>query len=795
MIALARRYMKWLHTGWPAGVVEKLPESGEDGATAVPGVRIVGDLTGIPLLKFSAHTGARAVQAILAESDFRAARTRRAEGVCELAIVGAGVAGTSAAIEARKAGLDFTIFEASEPFSTIVNFPKHKPIYTYPTDMTPAGHLRLGADVKEALVDELQAQRNGAGVEPLAQRIVRIERKDGAILLHGADESVTRALRVIVAIGRSGNFRKLGVPGEDLPKVFNRLHDPKDFAGQDALVVGGGDSAIETALALALCGARVTLSYRRTELSRPKPENLEKLDKLRCDPTADVAVERPTSERVTTAASPALRGERAPGRITLALGTQPLEIRDKEVVLKGADGAAQTLPNDVVFTMLGREAPLEFFRRSGLPVRGEWRPVTWAGFAAFLAFCVFVYNWKSGGALTALFRDRGWFPFGVPDALRSLGGALGSAASDPTTFLGTLAISLAEPGFYYSLAYCTCVLAFGITRIRRRRTPYVKAQTLTLMAVQLVPLFLLPYLVLPWLGHNGVFDAGFGRLAADNLFPIADYTDHGREYWRAFGFILAWPLFIWNFFTPQPMWWWLAIGLVQTFVIIPYIVIRWGKRAYCGWICSCGALAETLGDTHRHKMPHGPIWNRVNMTGQVILATAFLLFAARIVSWSFPGTRAGDTIGRFYEGLLSGWSLFGAPLNYYKVVDLFLAGIVGVGFYFWFSGRVWCRFACPLAALMHIYARFTKFRIFADKKKCISCNVCTSVCHQGIDIMNFANKGVPMADPECVGCSACVQMCPTGTLTFGRFDGDGKVLLDPLPASLVQMAESQRKHT
>ena len=71
---------------------------------------------------------------------------------------------------------------------------------------------------------------------------------------------------------------------------------------------------------------------------------------------------------------------------------------------------------------------------------------------------------------------------------------------------------------------------------------------------------------------------------------------------------------------------------------------------------------------------------------------------------------------------------------------------------------------------MHIYARFSRFRILADKKKCISCNVCTSVCHQGIDIMNFANKGLPMEDPQCVRCSACVQMCPTGVLSFGQID-------------------------
>ena len=123
------------------------------------------------------------------------------------------------------------------------------------------------------------------------------------------------------------------------------------------------------------------------------------------------------------------------------------------------------------------------------------------------------------------------------------------------------------------------------------------------------------------------------------------------------------------------------------------------------------------------------------------------------------------------------------------LIDLWLAGAIGYGLYFHFSGRVWCRFACPLAALMHIYARFSQFRIFPEKKKCISCNICTTVCHQGIDIMSFANKGQPMEDPECVRCSACVQSCPTGVLQFGRYDRQGEIVFDKLSASPVLEAE------
>jgi polyferredoxin len=314
---------------------------------------------------------------------------------------------------------------------------------------------------------------------------------------------------------------------------------------------------------------------------------------------------------------------------------------------------------------------------------------------------------------------------------------------------------------------------FGTKRIRRRNTPYIKTQTLTLMAIQVLPLFLLPEIVLPFLGHNGLL----WQPLADALFPVVDYG-HGREYWRAYGLILAWPLNVYNVFTQTPLGWWLVISVVQTCVLIPAGIYFWGKGVYCGWICSCGALAETLGDTHRHKMPHGPRWNRLNMMGQLILLVAFSILALRIYGW----VAGGETVERLF--------LFSKD-KYKWVVDVFLAGAVGYGVYFWFSGRVWCRFMCPLAALMHVYGRFSRFRILADKKKCISCNVCTSVCHQGIDIMSFANKGMPMEDPECVRCSACVHSCPTGVLTFGRVDREGRESSrDRLAASPVQLKES-----
>jgi ferredoxin len=377
-----------------------------------------------------------------------------------------------------------------------------------------------------------------------------------------------------------------------------------------------------------------------------------------------------------------------------------------------------------------------------------------------------------GTNLWQIFSSKNWFPFNLP-VIGAEGGVL-------HTIMKTAAN---VPGFTFAFLYTAVIVIFGIKRIKRRMTPYIQRQTLTLMSFQVVPLFLIPYIILPVLYQQGAFTGG----GIGEWFGMTFLSDgqggEPNQFWRAFGFILAWPLFIYNIFTEAPIWGWIVLGFIQTFVVIPLIVRRWGKGAYCGWICSCGAMAETLGDSHRHKMPHGPITNRLNMIGQGILAIAFILLILRIVGWVTPWEGFDMAIAGFIDK--------NELLSYKVLIDLWLAGAIGYGLYFHYSGRAWCRFACPLAALMHIYARFTQFRIFAEKKKCISCNVCTSVCHQGIDIMNFANKGLPMEDPECVRCSACVQSCPTGVLSFGRYDGAGNIIKDRLAASPVQLREAE----
>jgi NosR/NirI family transcriptional regulator, nitrous oxide reductase regulator len=727
MIRLLRRYTHWLHGRWPAGIPEALPIVGADGSTSVPGVLIAGDLAGTPLLTFAAHTGAAAADRCLRELDGPAT----SGDVLDVVVIGAGVAGLSAAVRLAQApaGLTWCVVESTTPLATIADFSAGKPIFAYPLVDPPPAPVAITGDTKEALLASLHAQIAPERLPIRRATVTAVRRQGGLLVIETTDGPAIRARRVILAIGRSGDHRRLGVPGDDLPQVRHRLHDPATHHDRDLVVVGGGDSACEAAVACAQAGARVVLVHRGGDLSRAKPAN----------------------QAAVTAAA-------AAGRLRLILGATLTAVTPTGVMATIA-GRATHLPAQDVLSCIGRTPPLALLRRSGIAIHGERSRRLVAGLTAALLAIAAVYGWKTlgWGAGVPWLQPGTW-----------LAGAR-AAVQDPTSITGVLLASASSPSFWVTLAYSAAVVGFGIDRMRHRRTPYVRVQTLTLMGIQVLPLFLIPELLLPWLGANDLVP----QIVRDQLFP-------GDSWWRAYGFLLAWPLMAWNVCTEQPYTWWLVISGVQTLVIIPLLVWRWGKGAYCGWICSCGALAETLGDRHRTKMPHGPVWNRLNLVGQVVLAAAVLILGLHILAWSRP-----DVVS-------PAWVQSAAMAGLWKHgVDWLLAGALGTGLYFWLSGRVWCRFACPLAAWMHILARFSRFRILADGKKCISCNACTTTCHQGIDIMAFAQRGRAMDDPQCVRCSACVAACPTDVLRFGAVDGQGQVIaVDGLSARPVAQSLS-----
>lgn len=786
-----RRYFQWLQQGNPTGLVDRFPEIDEKGETSVKGVYVIGDLTGVPLLKLAAESGKKIMDTLDADRQFQAQRKAMADGVYDLVIVGGGIAGISAGLEALQRGYTFIILESAQRFSTVVNFPKGKPIYSEPVSVHQQATLKINDGTKESLLHDLHAQIAHLPLPISEGEMVEVIRKKGDVFEVVSKKGTHRAFRVILAIGKSGNARMLNVPGENLPKVFNRLFDPHDHHHEELLVVGGGDSAIETANALAAAGNHVTLSYRKPEFARPKEGNLETLKALV-----------------------------AKGSITLAMETHVKQIRERDVVLATREGE-KTLPNDAVYVMIGRELPLEFFRRSGITLSGEltrenklWLALalffsgviyfgksselqlltggaplqSWGEIVSFIFSGTFLANvlalpamivrhssdWaamlKSGVAFLSLLGTIALAVWGVITVARRFSALFSTSwnifkysyyAVAMTffciAFFGSKYFDYhllgKQPGFWYTFLYTLTILVFGLRRMAVKPTRYIKRQTWTLILIQALPLFLFPEIIFPALYKAQALHPWL----IDNLFP--PYSPGGEPtFWRAYGLILAWPLFISNLVYGQPTTAWLVISLLQTFVLIPLMVRRWGKGAYCGWICSCGAMAETLGDEYRKTALHGPKPKRWENAGQIVLLAIGVITLASLLTSSFGGSVP------FLNFAAVGTQ---AIKVYAIVVDIIFAGVLGLGVYFFFSGRVWCRFLCPLAALMHIYARFTRYRIFADKKKCISCNICTSVCHMGIDVMSFANKGIPMNDVECVRCSACVVNCPMEVLSFG----------------------------
>ncbi len=751
-------YFDWLQKDNPTGKPDRLPELRNRFETTVPGLYCVGDLTGIPLIKLASESGFELIGRLAQDEQFQNQRRKQRESdIKDLIIIGAGPAGVSACLHAAELGFSHVVLESTRLFSTIENFPTGKPVYVTPQAPPMKSLLAFSDGTKESLLEDLHEDIRDKDLPiVVGEEAKKIVGEDGHFTVITAGRKEYKGLRVIVAIGKSGNPRMLKVPGEDHPKVFSSLIDPAEFENQKVLVVGGGDSAVEAAVALAKKGAEVSFSYRKESLSRPKEQNIA-----------------------------AFNNEVERGTIHPHFESQVKEIRPEEVILEEKDGDV-TLTNQAVFTLLGTELPISFFKRSDIRIEGERHFPDWIKIAGLILFASLLYFGKKAPSLdidgiTGFFMVPGEL-FRMPWA--SMANGLAAWVSLPLfvltitylvghfirhrkqyftsswnyfkyAFYFSMAVLfiylymayklfnskpiLSDMGAWYTTFYSLTIAVFGFRRIAVNPTGYIKRQTWLLMAFQIIPLFILPLFVLPFMADNGMI----GQWVSENVFP-------NDTYWRAYGLILAWPLFIHNLAMGEPTVFWLWAGLAQTFLIIPAIIYFWGKGSYCGWVCSCGALAETLGDEYRTTAPHGLRAKRMDNAGQYVL-----WFAGIVTILAWMAGNEGTTYSKVASDI------------YAIVVDIVFAGVLGVGVYFFMSGRFWCRFLCPLAALMHIYTRFSAYRIFANKKRCISCNICTKVCHMGIDVMNYANKGIPMNDVECVRCSACVVNCPMQVLTFG----------------------------
>src|SRR5690349_1454866 len=252
----------------------KVPEIDENFQTAVAGQYLIGEVAGKPLVKNAANLG-RAVVEHMLSTGMRHGALGKADNHVDVAIVGSGPGGLSAALTCIQRGLSYVVLEKEQLIaSTIARYPKGKLVMAEPYDAQNLSLLPVFDSGKEQLlpiwrelIDRVGLTiKQGESVETVSRS------KDGNFEVRST-VATYRAQRVVMSIGTRGKPRTLQVPGENLPKIFNLLDDPDDWRGKNVLVVGGGDSACEAALALADSGARVMVSYRGKGFNRAAPKN------------------------------------------------------------------------------------------------------------------------------------------------------------------------------------------------------------------------------------------------------------------------------------------------------------------------------------------------------------------------------------------------------------------------------------------------------------------------------------------------------------------------------------------
>jgi thioredoxin reductase (NADPH) len=250
----------------------ELPHISQEFETNIPGIFIAGELGGMGLIKNAVEQGKQAVDYFLKKS------SSKINAKYDLVIVGAGPAGISASLTAAKNNLKFITLEQDSLGGTVFNFPRAKVVMTVPMDLPLWGKVKLVETSKSELLDlwkNVLAKNNISINEQ--EKVIEIIKQDNLFIVKTNHDHYT-SKGIILAIGRRGSPRKLDVPGEDRENVFYRLIEPEVIHEKNILVVGGGDSAVESAMLLADERNRVTLSYRSENFSRLKPKNLERIN-------------------------------------------------------------------------------------------------------------------------------------------------------------------------------------------------------------------------------------------------------------------------------------------------------------------------------------------------------------------------------------------------------------------------------------------------------------------------------------------------------------------------------------
>ncbi|HEY4223715.1 MAG TPA: NAD(P)-binding domain-containing protein, partial [Myxococcota bacterium] len=474
----------------------KLPRVDDGGRASVPGVYVIGDAAGTPLLKLGMNEGARVAEGVARElAGDDAVDT-------DVLVVGAGASGLACALRLKKRTKSVIVVDGGALAQTVVSMTRGKHIFAEPISIKNESDLWLEECTREELLEHWRRAVVDAKLDVREQtRLVDIKR-EGRVLVATLANGTVRARAVVIAVGKSGSPRKANVAGEGehAGKIRYGLDDASAISGKDILVYGGGDVACECALALAP-NNRVTLATIDTALTFPKKRNKDAIEALASS-----------------------------GKLTLALGSK----------LTRVDAASATVgdverKNDLVYVMIGADPPVAFFQKLGLALAGDWTLKRYL-VAALVFLCVYsLYALKKYPDTPfawpfTLFVDEASFNAAVR--------AVFDVAFLPFQYVFTDAAyadiertTWFQQGYLYSLTYTLLMVVFGWRAMMRwtqtaKRPSYQKWRYLTLLTFQVV-FFLLANVV------------AVQGLSIQNS-------------WRAWGLYQPWPLFFNTFH------WWSA---------------------------------------------------------------------------------------------------------------------------------------------------------------------------------------------------------------------------------------------
>ena len=314
-----------------------LPKVSPSFESNVPGVYIAGELGGMGLIRNAVEQGRQALEHI---------HERRGRGGkdLDLVIVGAGPAGFSASLGALERGMRFVTLEQDSLGGCVFKYPRGKIVMTQPARLPIVGDVKLSTTSKEELLELWEGIVERTGLKINCNEAVMSVTRDGDGFLVKSRLREYRTHNVLLAIGRRGTPRKLGVPGEDLPKVVYRLIEPEQYISQHVIVVGGGDSALEAAASIAEVNdsGSVILSYRGDAFGRAKQRNRQRVE-----------------------------AAQSAGRLRVMLKSNVRAIEPEAVALE-FNGRTRDIANHSVIVNAGGVLPTDFLRSIGIEIETKY---------------------------------------------------------------------------------------------------------------------------------------------------------------------------------------------------------------------------------------------------------------------------------------------------------------------------------------------------------------------------------------------------------------------------------------